>query len=267
MFVLTMYFILQHLIALPPTGGFSYLYTYGPPVLTPTIHPPHVPLVRIFPMDTGVDYSDRDCVYNESYSSNSSDQEDSLPGDDKGHTTTVPDLLQQHCDDTDDVTTIIRPEVTVPSLKSVTINNDTPQVRQLNASEPYIYVQGQSSTLTGPTYTTTALAATYLTTTSPPRTSVRGHKSRDNTGNQHLCASGINTYDNTESMYPTAAEQLYLFEINDVDSSNITTIHLNIRFFLITDQHGKAYINIESCPTDQMIEDHPSESMLNLTQY
>jgi hypothetical protein len=53
-----------------------------------------------------------------------------------------------------------------------------------------------------------------------------------------------------------------LLEKNGKESSSKRTRHINIRYFYITDCIAKKYMNVEYCPTDDMIGDFPSKPLL-----
>jgi len=52
-----------------------------------------------------------------------------------------------------------------------------------------------------------------------------------------------------------------LLEKNGKESSSKRTRHINIRYFYITDCVEKQYLNIEYCPTDDMLGDFPSKPL------
>ena len=52
-----------------------------------------------------------------------------------------------------------------------------------------------------------------------------------------------------------------LLEKNGRKSSSKRTRHLNISFFMVTDQVEKGLINIEYCPTDEMIGDFMTKGL------
>ena len=52
-----------------------------------------------------------------------------------------------------------------------------------------------------------------------------------------------------------------LLEENGKKSSGKRTRHLNIRYFFLTDQVEKNKVNIEYCPTENMIVDYMSKSL------
>ena len=52
-----------------------------------------------------------------------------------------------------------------------------------------------------------------------------------------------------------------LLEQNGRKSSGKRTRHLNIRYFFLTDQIEKVHINIEYCPTDDMLGDYMSKPL------
>ena len=73
-----------------------------------------------------------------------------------------------------------------------------------------------------------------------------------------LEAQGYKIYKNT--LYQDNKSAM-LLESNGCSSAGKRSRHLNIRFFFVTDQKEKGHINIEFCPTDQMIADYMTKPL------
>jgi len=67
-------------------------------------------------------------------------------------------------------------------------------------------------------------------------------------------------YESSTTVYQDNTSAI-LLEKNGMESSSKRTRHINIRYYFIKDCIDKKYLNVEYCPTDDMIGDYPSKPL------